>query len=65
MGINTRFGLAELKTNAQIINWLSGGMKPEDGDLEERLNTIADLAEAFAEDTRNMAAKLNGKGVEQ
>lgn len=60
MGINTRFSLAEVRTNAQIINWLSGGMKPEDGDLEERLNTIADLAEAFAEDARKLADNLKG-----
>ncbi|MDD6338379.1 MAG: hypothetical protein PUC15_08375 [Lentisphaeria bacterium] len=60
MGINTRFSLAEVRTNAQIINWLSCAAKPEDGDLEDRLNTIADLAEAFAEDARKLADNLKG-----
>ena len=52
--------LIQLKQNAAIIHWLveAAENNVEADDISERLETIGDLAEQFAEDARVLAANI-------
>lgn len=64
MAYKTRADLVQLHTDAQIIEWLTGSARATDGDIGDRLETIANLAEQLAEDARGLIDDItNAKGT--
>ena len=57
--IEQRAALIELVQHGAVIHWLTEAAKNNDTDIINKLETIGDLAEQFAEDARELAANLD------
>ena len=53
-----RAALVELEQHGALIHWLAEATKHDETDIIKKLDTLGDLAEQFAEDARELAARI-------
>lgn len=53
-----RAALVELEQHGALIHWLAEATKHNETDIIKKLETLGDLAEQFAEDAHELAARL-------